>query len=43
KIDHILASPSLEIFDVHVLDHLLSDHLPIAMELQLPSDLDLAA
>lgn len=43
KIDHILASPSLEIFDVHVLDHLLSDHLPIAMEIQLPSDLELAA
>lgn len=43
KIDHILTSPSLEIFDVHVLDHLLSDHLPIAMELQLPSDLELAA
>lgn len=43
KIDHILASPSLEINDVHVLDHLLSDHLPIAMELQLPTDLHLAA
>ena len=43
RIDHILASPSLEIYDVHVLDHLLSDHLPIAMELQLPSGLELAA
>lgn len=43
RIDHILASPSLEIYDVHVLDHLLSDHLPIAMELQLPSDVELAA
>lgn len=42
-IDHILASPSLEVYDVHVLDHLLSDHLPIAMEIQLPSGLDLAA
>ncbi|WP_455207073.1 endonuclease/exonuclease/phosphatase family protein [Kaarinaea lacus] len=42
-IDHILASPSLEIYDVHVLDHLLSDHLPIAMEIQLPSGLELAA
>jgi endonuclease/exonuclease/phosphatase family metal-dependent hydrolase len=43
KIDHILASPTLEINDVHVLDHLLSDHLPIAMELQLPSSLNIAA
>ncbi|MGD8567549.1 MAG: endonuclease/exonuclease/phosphatase family protein [Gammaproteobacteria bacterium] len=43
KIDHILASPSLEIYDVHVLDHLLSDHLPIAMELQLPSGVELLA
>jgi len=43
RIDHILASPTLEIYDVHVLDHLLSDHLPIAMELQLPSGLELAA
>ncbi|HEY5603275.1 MAG TPA: endonuclease/exonuclease/phosphatase family protein [Gammaproteobacteria bacterium] len=42
-IDHILASPSLEIYDVHVLDHLLSDHLPIAMEIRLPSGLELAA
>lgn len=42
-LDHILASPSLEVYDVHVLDHLLSDHLPIAMEIQLPSGLELAA
>ena len=43
RIDHILASPSLEINDVHVLSHLLSDHLPIAMEIKLPSTLELAA
>lgn len=43
RIDHILASPSIEIYDVHVLDHLFSDHLPIAMEIQLPSELELAA
>ncbi|MDH5325520.1 MAG: endonuclease/exonuclease/phosphatase family protein [Gammaproteobacteria bacterium] len=43
RLDHILASPSLEIHDVHVLDHVLSDHLPIAMELSLPADMMLAA
>lgn len=43
KIDHILTSQSLEISDVHVLDQMLSDHLPIAMEIRLPNDLELAA
>jgi endonuclease/exonuclease/phosphatase family metal-dependent hydrolase len=43
KIDHILTSPSLGINDVHVLDHVLSDHLPIAMEIQLPPELQIAA
>ena len=35
-LDHILTSPSLHVHDVHVLQHLLSDHLPIAMEITLP-------
>lgn len=43
RIDHILASRSLEVHDVHVLDHILSDHLPIAMEIKLPDNLELAA
>lgn len=43
RIDHILASPSLEVHDVHVLDHILSDHLPIAMEISLPADMEIAA
>ena len=43
RIDHILASPSLQVHDVHVLDHVLSDHLPIAMELSLPNEVQLAA
>ena len=43
RIDHILTSPSIEVSDVHVLQHLLSDHLPIAMEIQLPRDVELAA
>ncbi|WP_455203746.1 endonuclease/exonuclease/phosphatase family protein [Kaarinaea lacus] len=43
RLDHIFTSPSLEVHDVHVLDHMLSDHLPIAMELSLPVDFQLAA
>jgi len=43
KLDHILTSASLEVHDVHVLDHVLSDHLPIAMDIMLPDDLDIAA
>ena len=43
RIDHILTSPSLVVHDVHVLDHRLSDHLPIAMEISLPKDVELAA
>ena len=42
-IDHILTSPSLEVHDVHVLQHLLSDHLPIAMEINLPDKFHFAA
>ena len=35
-LDHILLSQSLEAAEVHVLDHLFSDHLPIAVNLPLP-------
>nr|WP_232318737.1 endonuclease/exonuclease/phosphatase family protein [Halomonas sp. GT] len=35
-LDHILLSQTLETADVHVLDHLFSDHLPIAVDLPLP-------
>jgi len=38
-IDHILVSPSLQVERVEVLDHVLSDHRPVAMELRLPPDL----
>lgn len=36
-LDHILLSDSLEARDVRVLDHLFSDHLPIAVDVALPS------
>lgn len=39
NIDHILVSPSLKINHVEVLDLTLSDHRPIAMEVQLPPSL----
>lgn len=42
-IDHILTSSSLQVHDVHVLQHLYSDHLPIAMEISLPAEFHLAA
>ncbi len=41
NIDHILVSPSLRVMDVSVLNYPLSDHLPIAMEISLPDDLEL--
>lgn len=43
RLDHIFTSPSLQVHDVHVLDHRLSDHLPIAMEISLPPDLKLVS
>jgi endonuclease/exonuclease/phosphatase family metal-dependent hydrolase len=42
-LDHILTSPSLHVHDVHVLQHLLSDHLPLAMEITLPDGFRLVA
>lgn len=37
-IDHILHSASLDVISVRVLDLPISDHLPVAVELRLPSD-----
>lgn len=39
NIDHILVSDSLMVERARVLDHPLSDHLPIVMELALPAEL----
>ena len=36
NIDHILVSPSLEVTTTEVLSYPFSDHLPIAMEVDLP-------
>jgi endonuclease/exonuclease/phosphatase family metal-dependent hydrolase len=38
-IDHILVSPSIQVEKVRVLNYLLSDHLPIAMDVSLPDNL----
>jgi len=36
NIDHILVTPTLNVKEAHVLNHSISDHLPIAMEIELP-------
>ena len=36
NIDHILVTPTINIHDVRVLNYPLSDHLPIAMDVELP-------
>ena len=36
NIDHILVTPTLTVKGMHVLNHSISDHLPIAMEIELP-------
>lgn len=41
NIDHILVSPTLTVRSATVLDHPLSDHLPIAMEIELPKSITL--
>lgn len=38
NIDHILVSRELEVVECSVLNHAHSDHLPIAMEVQLPPE-----
>jgi len=39
QLDHILVSPSITVERVEVLDHVYSDHLPIAMHVRLPQEL----
>ena len=41
NIDHILVSPSLKISNLQVIQHALSDHLPIAVELEVPDEVQL--
>jgi endonuclease/exonuclease/phosphatase family metal-dependent hydrolase len=41
QLDHILVSPSIVVERVEVLDHIYSDHLPIAMEVRLPEEFKL--
>lgn len=41
NIDHILLSPSMAVESVSVLDHPLSDHLPITMTVTLPESVQL--
>lgn len=43
RIDHILVSEALSIRNSRVLDYPLSDHLPISVELVVPSSLGVAA
>ena len=42
-LDHILVTSSLRVEQVRVLDFACSDHLPIAMDIRLPSPLRMAA
>ena len=42
NIDHILVSSSIDVRNVKVLNHMISDHLPVAMEVTLPADVALA-
>lgn len=41
NIDHILVSPSLKISNLQVIQHPLSDHLPIAVEIEIPAEVQL--
>lgn len=41
NIDHILLSPSLQAGTVQVLNHAISDHLPIAVEIAVPEGVHL--
>ncbi len=42
NIDHILVTPTVQVDQVKVLDHAVSDHLPISMEIVLPDSVHLA-
>lgn len=39
NIDHILVSPSIVVDSVRVLNHAITDHLPVAMDVTLPVDI----
>lgn len=41
NIDHILVSPTLDVRNVCVLNHAISDHLPIMMDVVLPPEISL--
>lgn len=41
QLDHILVSPGIRVHKLSALPHHYSDHLPIAMEIELPSELHL--
>ncbi len=41
NIDHILVSPTLDVRNVCVLNHAISDHLPIMMDVVLPPEVSL--
>jgi len=41
NIDHILVTPSLKISNLRVIQHALSDHLPIAVEIEVPDEVQL--
>lgn len=41
KLDYILVTPSLEIKNVQVLNHVVSDHLPVALDILLPENVRL--
>lgn len=41
NIDHILVSPTLQVENVSVLNHAISDHLPIVMDVVLPPEVSL--
>ncbi len=41
KLDYILVTPELELKNVQVLNHVVSDHLPVAVDIVLPKDVHL--
>ncbi len=43
NIDHILTTSSIEVREVKVVNESLSDHLPIAMEIELPHDIHITS
>lgn len=42
RIDHILLTSQLKVVEIQVLKHIFSDHLPVAMSIELPGQLQLA-